>query len=368
MAGIITRIEIKDFLAFKGEFAAEFCPGVNVLIGENGSGKTTLMKVMYRLCTSGKNGKSRHTERFFFSADSWQEEFRDRPFEYIKMKATIDGTESRICLKSLRCMIMDEGGGDAVIKNGEWVLYDDGYIEEFTKSHQTIAGDSQDELEFTSDNYKALESIYIPDKDMLSQSRGLLEMLDSYEMDFDATQVDILRYARRPATKEIKPNCGKVINKLGEKIDGEVIYDGERFSVVKNSGLKVEFAVEASGYKRLGLLWKLLRNGLLESGTVLFWDEPDASINPALIPIIVDVLMELSRNGVQIFLATHAYNLMKYFSMARKADDHVAFYSLCKTENGIVCDREEDYDLLTHNAIIDAEIKLLEDEIEGIRV
>jgi ATPase involved in DNA repair len=35
----INRIEIKDFLVFKGEFAANFCPGVNVLIGATVRGK-----------------------------------------------------------------------------------------------------------------------------------------------------------------------------------------------------------------------------------------------------------------------------------------------------------------------------------------
>jgi ABC-type multidrug transport system ATPase subunit len=32
---------------FKGEFAADFCTGVNVFIGGNGTGKTTLLKEMY---------------------------------------------------------------------------------------------------------------------------------------------------------------------------------------------------------------------------------------------------------------------------------------------------------------------------------
>jgi recombinational DNA repair ATPase RecF len=32
---------------FRGEFAADFCSGVNVLIGGNAGGKTTLMKVLY---------------------------------------------------------------------------------------------------------------------------------------------------------------------------------------------------------------------------------------------------------------------------------------------------------------------------------
>jgi putative ATP-dependent endonuclease of OLD family len=43
----IDRVEIKDFLVFKGDFVCDFCPGVNVLIGANATGKTTLMKAMY---------------------------------------------------------------------------------------------------------------------------------------------------------------------------------------------------------------------------------------------------------------------------------------------------------------------------------
>jgi len=44
----ITRVEIKDFLVFKGGFAADLCSGVNVFIGENGTGKTTLLRILYR--------------------------------------------------------------------------------------------------------------------------------------------------------------------------------------------------------------------------------------------------------------------------------------------------------------------------------
>jgi recombinational DNA repair ATPase RecF len=46
----IDRVEIKDFLVFKGDFAIDFSPGVNVLIGGNGTGKTSLLKVLYWAC------------------------------------------------------------------------------------------------------------------------------------------------------------------------------------------------------------------------------------------------------------------------------------------------------------------------------
>jgi len=97
----INRVEIKDFLLFKGEFATDFGTGVNVLIGGNGTGKTTLMKVMYRLCNGGKNGKTRSTEEFFFAAGWKGMELTDRPFEHLRMQKDTNDSTKRINVKSL---------------------------------------------------------------------------------------------------------------------------------------------------------------------------------------------------------------------------------------------------------------------------
>jgi ABC-type multidrug transport system ATPase subunit len=59
-------------------------------------------------------------------------------------------------------------------------------------------------------------------------------------------------------------------------------------------------------------MWQLLMNESIDKNTVLFWDEPDESINPNNIPLIVDVIYELARHGVQIFITTHKYNLREY--------------------------------------------------------
>ena len=63
------------------------------------------------------------------------------------------------------------------------------------------------------------------------------------------------------------------------------------------------------------MLWKLIRNGLLEKGSVLLWDEPEANLNPELYPLVAGVLLKLQENGVQIFVATHSYNFAKYLEM-----------------------------------------------------
>ena len=60
-------------------------------------------------------------------------------------------------------------------------------------------------------------------------------------------------------------------------------------------------------FGKIALIWQLAKNGTLEKGSILFWDEPEANINPTHIPIIADMLLALQRSGVQIFIATHDY-------------------------------------------------------------
>ena len=363
----INRVEIKDFLVFRDEFSADFCPGVNVLIGGNGTGKTTLLKVMYRMCNAGKNGNSRYTEEYFFASGWKGMELSSRPFDYLRMEASAKGLKNRICVKSLNQSGLgeDEGGGDKVIKDGKWVIYrSDEFVDEYTKSNSASYGDMQDELEFTSADFKPLPAIYIPANDLLTHSKGLSEMIKDYEMDFDATQVDILKNAQRPSTRDIKPNCGKVIMKIKDIIGGEVIFVNGRFYIKKDNGLSVEFAVEASGFKRLGLLWKLLRNGLLESGTVLFWDEPENSLNPENVPTLVDILLELSRNGVQIFIATHSELLASYFAVNRNSADEVLFTALYKDGGQIKANTGKRFDILEPNNLLSEPVKLYEKELK----
>jgi len=85
--------------------------------------------------------------------------------------------------------------------------------------------------------------------------------------------------------------------------------------------------------RKLGLLWKLIRNGLLEKGSILLWDEPEANINPELYPLVAEILLELQKNGVQIFLATHSYNFAKYLEVRRTNKEQVMLHNLYKSRN-----------------------------------
>ena len=56
---------------------------------------------------------------------------------------------------------------------------------------------------------------------------------------------------------------------------------------------------------------------MLEPGNILLWDEPEANLNPELFPLVAEILLELQKNDVQIFVATHSYNFAKYLEIRR---------------------------------------------------
>ena len=109
------------------------------------------------------------------------------------------------------------------------------------------------------------------------------------------------------------------------------------------------------GLRKLGLLWLLIQNGTLLQGSVLFWDEPETNLNPRLFGPVVEILLELQRQGVQIFLATHDYLILKQLDLQTTDEDHVAYHALYRDETGeVICKSTDSYLDIDPNAIADA--------------
>ena len=205
------------------------------------------------------------------------------------------------------------------------------------------------------DNYKKyMPSIFIPAKEMLSHSKGLLAMSEKYsrDMPFDNTLLDIIKKAQawKP---DIPPELAvNIVPKLEKIIDGVVFMKNDNsFWVRKYCGLEIPFIMEAEGLRKFALLWQLLMNEGITNDTIMFWDEPEANLNPQLYSLLVDVLLTLSRSGIQMFLATHSYDLVKFFEVKKKQVDSVLIHSLYKSGEGVKCETSDTYKGLKNNAI-----------------
>ena len=342
----INRIEIKDFLVFKGDFAADFCPGVNVLIGGNATGKTTLLKVLYWACevadTSISTSNSRTINliphfflKDFFGGqnDSVLSDDVDENFSKIRISEFSEGENVPALNASIdKSLIISHYNNKFPIEINELYLW-------FNRKKAAV---------------------FIPTTEMLSHSRGFLALNKERAIPFDKTEIDIISKAELGPTREITPNAAIVLERLADVIGGTVSHDGKDFFVEKTGqNIKIPFSFEASGYRKLGLLWKLLRNGLLESGSILFWDEPENSLNPEHVPVLVDILRILARNGVQIFIATHNYNLARYFDVRKDKSVPVMFHNLSKpNDDQIVCKSSPEYLKLPDNLLEETSEKL----------
>jgi energy-coupling factor transporter ATP-binding protein EcfA2 len=303
----ISRIEIKDFLVFKGEFMADFCPGVNVLIGENGTGKTTLLKGMEWWIKGGKHIQKR-------------KEYEKNP-QTFQIQPSI-GIES----------------------------YFGSVSNAFTLN---ITGEAED-------------SVYIPEKDILEHAKGLLPFIEKKQTGFGHIYKNLLVNAQDIPTQKQSKTQAKIGAMITKKIGGTVCWEESEgsFYTLHTDGTRIPFTNEASGYKKLGFLGLLVTSGQLAKGSVLLWDEPENSLNPELIPFFVDILLELQKSGVQIFLATHSYNIARWLELNKKDGNFLKYFNLRKTSDGIAADISDDYISLENNSFDLADDKLFKRVVE----
>lgn len=156
-----------------------------------------------------------------------------------------------------------------------------------------------------------------------------------------------------------RDNRLKAIEKI---INGTVYFDNRRDEFyLKKGNSKQEFNLVAEGIRKMALLWQLVKNGTLEKGAILFWDEPEANINPTYLSTIVELLYELQQNGVQVFISTHDYMLAKYFEVRKKENTSLMFHSFKRENNVVTYSSAEKFGELKNNLIIESFNKLLDE-------
>ena len=80
--------------------------------------------------------------------------------------------------------------------------------------------------------------------------------------------------------------------------------------------------------------------------------------------------MDISRNGKQVFLATHEYVLLKWFDLLadkrQKLGDSIMYHMLSKNPvtGEVTCESSGDYSLISQSAISETYAELYDAEIE----
>ena len=292
----LTKVKLERFTAFE-DLAVEFSPGINAFIGANGTGKTHLMKVCYAACNAFGAHDIIGNELLGAFLPSGRQLGRlvKQPASQASAAVYAGDREVSIVFDAKRTR---------------------------TETHAGLT----------------IDSTYIPPKEMLANAPGFLSLYAVREIHFEEVYRNILHRAYLPPLRGPLPaSRQKLLDQLQKAIGGEIVVESEEFFLSSQQG-KIEFTLLAEGFRKLGLLWLLIRNGSLADGSVLFWDEPETNLNPGLYGIVIKILLELHRAGVQVFFATHDYVILKELDLQTTEEDAVAYHSLYREDDGeIAC-------------------------------
>jgi AAA15 family ATPase/GTPase len=347
---MMQHIELRNYTVFTS-LTIEFSPKVNIIIGENSTGKSHLLKAAYGLCAGAPL-------------------FKNKPdTSEAELEATLTAKLLRLFMplddkfgKLHRQGATDQAYLSAQFATGERIAAT------FFNNSKALALQNRTKYE----QYEA-EAVFIPTKEVLSFMKGFNSLYEKYGLSFDQTYQDICLLLDLP---EIRPeNLHEKSKWAMAEIEGIC---GGRF--IFYGGGKVTFKTEtaeysansmAEGFRKAGILSRLLETGAIQPGVSgpLFWDEPESNLNPKLMKKLVQILLELSRNGQQIILATHDYVMIKWFDllMDKGKDDHVRFHSLFRDQGDseIKVSSTEEYLKISPNPIDEAFGFLINQEIEN---
>ena len=336
----LTYLNLDNITVFE-ELHVSFTTGINIFIGKNGTGKTHLLKILYSACdiTRTKSPFPEKLVRVFLPLGSDIGRLVRRCEEPSLGHIDIGGTSNSVSV---------------AISNR---------AEDFRKLEESEI----DNINYVFKNIwlsKQMECVYIPVKEMLANAPGFLSLYEFREIHFEEIYADILRRAFRPLLKgTLDLPRKKILEQIERCIHGKVIQKEEMLFLGNRRG-NIEFTLLAEGMRKLALLWQLIQNGTLMEGSILFWDEPEANLNPAMMGDVVDILLQLQRLGIQIFLATHDYVLLKEFDQRITERDSVRFHSLYEDSDSVKLNSTEQYLEIHPNAISETFHTLLSNEVQ----
>jgi len=289
---LLDSIQMRRFSLFSDE-NLQFSRGINVFIGRNGCGKSHLIKLLYSIVKEcGKTAAASAT-------------------------LEADKLDNRLARK-LAGVFRPEG--DHI---GRLVQRGHGRRRAEVEARFTNGGkcgftlSSLDRLKITAGNIGSIEeAAFIPSREALAIFEGFIAAYQKRELAFDETYYDLcVALSAGQLRGKREGRLDQLIKPLEEEIRGKVRLEGGRFYVSGEDG-RIEAHLLSEGWRKLAALAQLLINGTLTRNGFLFWDEPEANLNPQMIVRLSETLLKLANQGIQVFVVSHDYLLTTRLSLA----------------------------------------------------
>ena len=308
---------------------------INLIIGKNACGKTFLLKILYSAIRSieehGRGNNPRNISDIISEKLYWT-------FQVNRLS-------------------------DLVRKGGENLSFSlqDGLVKlfsyQFGSSTEKRIQNVEDQL-----SPRNVNSLFIPAKEILSLFHLVKKSRDIDKMfGFDDTYLDLVRAI------EVEPMKGKNFEqfslsrkKLETMLNGKIAFENNEW-VYKEGNSRFPIHTASEGVKKFAIFDRLLGNRYLSPESIVFIDEPEAALHPSALIDFLDIVAMLASVGIQFFIASHSYFVIKKFVLLARAKQQ-AIMTLSFDE-----DQTKFFDLrqgMPDNPIIDESILLYEQDVE----
>lgn len=290
---MLKRMDIKRFTVFRDQ-PLTWSPALNVIVGENSTGKSHLLKLAYTLIAT--------------SAECGRKPNAGEPTKAVLQKAYGD--------KLTGVFRPEKGIGRLVTrKQGRErcevaATFDDSSLN--TRISFATNSRSDVQVDDLPTAWEQQNPLYMPTRELMTIYPNFVSVYEQHYLEFEETWRDtclllggLLRRGPRPA------DTARLIKPVEDALGGTVELESGRFYLNMPGVGNVEMSLVAEGHRKLAMLARLIVNGVIQSQGYLFWDEPEANLNPRLIRLVASVIHQLAASGVQVFIATHSFFLLK---------------------------------------------------------
>jgi AAA15 family ATPase/GTPase len=338
------------------ELSLKDIPSINVIIGKNDTGKTGLLKLLYATVKSLEvySLKSKQSDVVF------KKELSDKLLDTFMPRKNGLGDLVQKGSKEKLDVNITIVGNNGKYKQPIYFSFGD-------RTEKSITTCIEHVEPLTNSSINAL---FVPAKEVLTAFTDIRNIRENfYGVGFDDTYLDLIKALSLETTKgRVATELSQVNKSLEDLFEGKIEQTGQKEQpfIFKKGNQQFAMQQTAEGIKKIGILTTLITNRQLGKGTILFMDEPETALHPDAIRQMVEMLVAMSKAGVQIFLASHSYFVIKQLTNCAKRDNlNVSCWNLKREIGKPVNNSFHDLidGVLPSNSIIDEALKMYDEEI-----
>lgn len=298
---VLKNMHLENFTVFeKASFS--FGKNLNVVIGQNGMGKSHLLKLGYSYLSVCADQNRRNTS-MAPTKQILQKELSK------KMQGVFRPDYTG------RLVRRRPGRGRCDVKLG--------FSDASTDCSFNFSSNSKTEvnIDVLPEKWSRETPVFLPTRELLTLYPGFVSLYETAHIPFEETYRDTCILLGAPLAKGPREHqIRQLLQPLEDALGGSVSLESSGFYLHTEDG-KMEINLVAEGLRKLAMLARLIATGELLAQGFLFWDEPEANLNPAIIKKLAPVIFSLARSGIQVFIATHSLFLLRELQLLQNGAD-----------------------------------------------